>query len=97
MVLVSAYALSIQLLNESVPAGALHVAEDMLTESFIVYYGDVLTSMNLSEMVRCHMAKHAACTLAMSTSVPIEYGVTSKTGTGESPTSRRSLCSRSIQ
>src|SRR5208337_4734883 len=26
-------------------------------------------------MVRRHMTKHATCTLAMSTSVPIEYGV----------------------
>lgn len=56
-------------------AGALHEAEDMLSERFIVYYGDVLTSMNLSEMVRDHAAKRADCTLAMSTSVPIEYGV----------------------
>ncbi len=56
-------------------AGALHVAEDMLNETFIVYYGDVLTSMDLGEMVRSHMTKHATCTLAMSTSVPIEYGV----------------------
>jgi len=56
-------------------AGALHVAEDMLNETFIVYYGDVLTNMDLKEMVKNHMAKHATCTLAMSTSVPIEYGV----------------------
>jgi len=56
-------------------AGALHVAEDMLNERFIVYYGDVLTNLNLKEMVRNHVGKHATCTLAMSTSVPIEYGV----------------------
>jgi len=56
-------------------AGALRVAEDMLNETFIVYYGDVITNMNLKEMVRQHAAKRATCTLAMSTSVPIEYGV----------------------
>jgi len=56
-------------------AGAIHVAEDMLNDNFIVYYGDVLTNMDLSEMIRHHVAKQATCTLAMSTSVPIEYGV----------------------
>jgi mannose-1-phosphate guanylyltransferase len=56
-------------------AGALRVAEDMLKERFVVYYGDVLTSMDLTDMVRSHMARHADCTLAMSTTVPIEYGV----------------------
>ena len=64
-------------------AGALHVAEDMLNESFIVYYGDVLTTMDLGEMVKVHMAKKAACTLAMSTSVPIDYGVARVNRTAE--------------
>jgi mannose-1-phosphate guanylyltransferase len=56
-------------------AGALHAAEDLLNERFIVYYGDVLTSVDLREMTRNHVAKKATCTLAMSTSVPIDYGV----------------------
>jgi mannose-1-phosphate guanylyltransferase len=56
-------------------AGALHAAEDLLNERFVVYYGDVLTSMDLREMARDHVAKQATCTLAMSTSVPIDYGV----------------------
>lgn len=56
-------------------AGALHAAEGLLKERFIVYYGDVLTSMDLREMVRYHIAKKASCTIAMSTAVPIEYGV----------------------
>jgi mannose-1-phosphate guanylyltransferase len=63
-------------------AGALHEAEELLNERFVVYYGDVLTSMDLSEMVRGHMAKKAICTLAMSTSVPIEYGVARVNGEG---------------
>jgi mannose-1-phosphate guanylyltransferase len=56
-------------------AGALHEAEELLKERFIVYYGDVLTNMDLKEMIRIHVTKHADCTLAMSTSVPVEYGV----------------------
>ncbi len=56
-------------------AGALGVAEDLLGERFIVYYGDVLTDLNLHEMLALHKARNAVCTIAMSTSVPIEYGV----------------------
>ena len=56
-------------------AGALEAARDLLGDRFVVYYGDVLTSMDLSAMIRFHEARRAACTLAMSTSVPIEYGV----------------------
>jgi NDP-sugar pyrophosphorylase family protein len=56
-------------------AGALEAAGDLLGDRFVVYYGDVLTSMDLSAMIRFHEARRAACTLAMSTSVPIEYGV----------------------
>jgi mannose-1-phosphate guanylyltransferase len=56
-------------------AGALGVAAHLLGDSFVVYYGDVLTDLNLSEMLRIHNAQKAICTIAMSTSVPIEYGV----------------------
>jgi mannose-1-phosphate guanylyltransferase/phosphomannomutase len=56
-------------------AGALEAARDLLNGRFIVYYGDVLTSMDLSAMIRFHEARRSVCTLAMSTSVPIEYGV----------------------
>jgi len=56
-------------------AGALGVAGDLLGESFVVYYGDVLTDMDLSEMLRFHLNRGAVCTIAMSTSVPIEFGV----------------------
>jgi len=63
-------------------AGALHVAEDMLNETFVVYYGDVLTNMDLGEMIMSHLAKHATCTLAMSKSVPIDYGVARVNGDG---------------
>ena len=56
-------------------AGALGAAGELLGERFVVYYGDVLTNMNLREMITFHAAKQAACTIAMSTAVPIEYGV----------------------
>ncbi|HKM51131.1 MAG TPA: sugar phosphate nucleotidyltransferase, partial [Candidatus Bathyarchaeia archaeon] len=56
-------------------AGALGAAADLLGERFLVYYGDVLTNMNLDEMIKTHNSKQAVCTLAMSTAVPIEYGV----------------------
>jgi NDP-sugar pyrophosphorylase family protein len=56
-------------------AGALKAASDLLGERFIVYYGDVLTSMNLKAMIEFHTRKRAVATVAMSTSVPIDYGV----------------------
>jgi mannose-1-phosphate guanylyltransferase len=56
-------------------AGALGAAGDLLGKRFLVYYGDVFTNMNLREMVQLHETKRAVCTLAMSTTVPIEYGV----------------------
>jgi mannose-1-phosphate guanylyltransferase/phosphomannomutase len=56
-------------------AGALGAAADLLGDRFIVYYGDVLTDMNLGEMISFHRNRNAMCTLAMSTSVPMDYGV----------------------
>ena len=56
-------------------AGALGAAADVLGDRFVAYYGDVLTDMNLSEMINFHAKRKATCTIAMSTSVPIDYGV----------------------
>jgi NDP-sugar pyrophosphorylase family protein len=64
-------------------AGALGAATDLLGERFLVYYGDVLTNMNLDEMIKMHNSKQAVCTLAMSTAVPIEYGVCKVNGEGK--------------
>lgn len=64
-------------------AGALGAARDLLGERFLVYYGDVLTNMNLDGMMKTHNSKQAVCTLAMSTSVPIEYGVCKVNGEGK--------------
>ena len=40
-----------------------------------MYYGDVLTDMSLRAMMSFHEMSRAVCTFAMSTAVPIEYGV----------------------
>lgn len=56
-------------------AGAVQAAASLLGDRFVVYYGDVLTDMDLADMIRFHESKKSICTLALSTSVPIEYGV----------------------
>ncbi len=56
-------------------AGALGAATRLLGDRFVVYYGDVLTDMDLQAMIQFHMEKNSICTIAMSTTVPIEYGV----------------------
>jgi NDP-sugar pyrophosphorylase family protein len=56
-------------------AGALGTAADLLGERFVAYYGDVLTDMDLRAMTEFHTERKAVCTIAMSTAVPIEYGV----------------------
>jgi mannose-1-phosphate guanylyltransferase len=56
-------------------AGAVGVATDLLGDRFLVYYGDVLTDMNLKTMIDYHVEKKSVCTVALSTSVPIDYGV----------------------
>jgi len=56
-------------------AGAVGVAAPFLGDRFLLYYGDVLTDMNLADMIHFHETKRAACTVAMSTSVPMDYGI----------------------
>lgn len=56
-------------------AGAVQAAASLLGDQFVVYYGDVLTDMDLSAMIRFHESKGSICTLALSTSVPVEYGL----------------------
>jgi hypothetical protein len=50
-------------------------AADLLGDRFVVYYGDVLTDVDLKAMIGYHANQNAVCTLAMSTAVPIEHGV----------------------
>src|SRR5260370_2655449 len=56
-------------------AVALKEAAAHVDGTFVVYYGDVLTDLDLSEMIRYHKSKGAVCTLALSTGVKIDYGV----------------------
>lgn len=56
-------------------AAALKEAASHIDGTFVVYYGDVLTEMDLSEMIRFHKSRGATCTIALSTGVKIEYGV----------------------
>lgn len=56
-------------------ASALREAANMVDGSFVVYYGDVLTNLDLTEMMGYHRAKKALCTVALSTGVRIDYGV----------------------
>src|SRR5260370_4652164 len=54
---------------------ALKEASAHVDGTFVIYYGDVLTDLDLSEMIRYHKSKGAVCTLALSTGVKIDYGV----------------------
>ncbi len=63
-------------------AAALKEAADHVDGTFVVYYGDVLTDLDLSEMIRFHKSRGAVCTVALSTSVRIEYGVGKVDGDG---------------
>lgn len=56
-------------------AGALGAAGSLLGDRFLVYYGDVLTNFDLGDMIRFHDARRSVCTIAMSTSVPMDYGI----------------------
>ncbi len=57
-------------------AGPLRLAEDMLTDSFIVSNGDELKNINLPRMFRLHKRKNALATIALTTvNDPSQYGV----------------------
>jgi mannose-1-phosphate guanylyltransferase/phosphomannomutase len=56
-------------------AGALSAAASSLGDRFLVYYGDVLTNLDLSDMIEFHERNDALCTIAMSKSVPMDYGI----------------------
>jgi len=56
-------------------AGAIKAARKYLNSSFIVYYGDVFTDMDLTKMINFHRRKKSMCTVALSRRLQIEYGV----------------------
>jgi NDP-sugar pyrophosphorylase family protein len=55
--------------------GALGAASSSLTETFVVYYGDILIDFDLLSEIQFHRDHHAALTITFSNSVPIDYGV----------------------
>jgi NDP-sugar pyrophosphorylase family protein len=56
-------------------AGALREAAGLVDGTFVVYYGDVLTSLDLVGMIKYHKEKGSVCTIALSTGVKIDYGI----------------------
>src|SRR5215472_10257856 len=56
-------------------ASALKDAAGLVDGPFVVYYGDVLTNLDLSGMMKYHHDKKSICTVALSTGVRIDYGV----------------------
>ncbi len=63
-------------------APALKHASRLVDGTFVIYYGDVLTGLDLSEMARFHREKRSLCTIALSTGVRIDYGVGRVDGEG---------------
>ena len=55
--------------------GALLNARDLLERDFVVYYGDILSSIDLGKMWSEHISAGAACTVALAKDYPIRVGV----------------------
>lgn len=57
-------------------AGPLLQVQDQLTETFLMMNGDVLTNLNISELIEFHKSNKAAATIAVNKrKVDIDYGV----------------------
>jgi len=57
-------------------AGSVKLAEEMLTDTFIVISGDALTDFNLEEIIKFHKEHKAVATLTLTrVANPLEYGV----------------------
>lgn len=61
-------------------AGRIRHAREMITgDSFLVYYGDIIANFSLKNMINTHeklqQSKDCICTLAMSSSIPLAFGV----------------------
>ena len=63
-------------------ASALRDASNLINGAFVVYYGDVLTTLDLDGMIKYHHDKKSLCTVALSTGVKIDYGVGRVDGEG---------------
>jgi NDP-sugar pyrophosphorylase family protein len=57
-------------------AGAIRYAGDALRESVVVFNGDVLTQVNLAEVIACHRERHARATIVLTpVENPAAYGL----------------------
>lgn len=56
-------------------AGSILRAAHLVDKDFVVYYGDILSDINLREMVDFHRRSKAIATIAISRNVPLEVGV----------------------
>ena len=62
------FGVHIEYLRETVPlgtTGALKEIEDRLADNFLLLYGDVMLSMDLTKLFAYHKDKRSACTLAL--------------------------------
>src|SRR5438093_11509970 len=56
-------------------ANALKEASGHIDSTFLVYYGDVLTTLDLTDMIRFHREKKPTCKVALSTGARNDKGV----------------------
>lgn len=55
---------------------ALHLAQNHLSETFLLLYGDVLADINLTDFIQHHVSSNSNATMALtSMKYPSEYGV----------------------
>ena len=63
--------------------GAIKYAGDKLTESVVVFNGDVLTQINLGEVIALHRARHARATIVLTpVDNPSAYGLVDTSADG---------------
>lgn len=56
-------------------SGRLLAAKRYADDTFIVYYGDILTRLDLTDMIRFHRRKGAIATIALNAATPIDKGL----------------------
>lgn len=78
------FGLNIKYVSERKPlgtAGPLRLAKKYLTESFFIVWGDILSSLDLTDFMRFHREHDGLATVALTTvSDPSRYGVASLNG-----------------
>jgi NDP-sugar pyrophosphorylase family protein len=64
-------------------AGAVKYAADTLTESVVVFNGDVMTQLDLADVIRMHRARRAVATIVLTpVDNPTAYGLVETDGSG---------------